>query len=62
MLAVPLAGPNDAVTPAGKPDTVKTMVPAKKPPTGLTVMVAVPTLPAATLTLEGEDPRLKPGA
>jgi hypothetical protein len=61
LLAVVLGGLNDAVTPVGKPDAVKTTVPPK-PPTGLTVIAAVPTPPAATLTLEGEDPRLNPGA
>lgn len=58
LVPVVLAGLNDAVTPVGKPVAVKATVPPK-PPTGLTVRVAVPGLPTDTFTLETDDPSVK---
>jgi hypothetical protein len=58
LVVVALAGVNDAVTPVGKPVAVKATVPVKAP-LGVIVRVAVPVLPAATLTLVAEEERLK---
>ena len=55
-----LAAVNDAVTPAGSPEAVSPTGPLK-PFCGLTVMVAVPGLPAETLTLLAEGVRVKLG-
>jgi hypothetical protein len=50
LVAVALAGLNDAVTPVGKPAAVRATVPVK-PACGVMEMVAVPGLPGAVLTL-----------
>ena len=55
-----LAAVNDAVTPAGNPEAVSATGPLK-PFRGLIEIVAVPGLPAETLTLLAEGVRVKLG-
>jgi hypothetical protein len=55
---VVLAGLNDALTPAGRPDADKLTLP-EKPPWGTTAMVLVPLLPFTRVRLFGEAVRLK---
>src|SRR3984957_4727210 len=55
-----LAGLNDAVTPLGRPDATKLMLPLK-PFCGPTVRVPTPLLPCTRLTLLGDAERLKFG-
>jgi hypothetical protein len=56
-----VAGLNDAVTPVGKPETVKATAPLK-PPCGATAMAAVPAPPTGTFTFDVGAESLKPGA
>jgi hypothetical protein len=64
MVEVPapvmLVGLKDTVTPVGAPDEVSAIA-ELKPPVTVEVMVLVPLLPAATVTLLGEADKLKPG-
>jgi hypothetical protein len=55
-----LVGLNDAVTPAGNPDTER-LTALLKPCCGLTVMVLVPLVPAAMESAETDEDRLKAG-
>src|SRR5690242_2176212 len=59
LLEVAPLGLNDALTPLGRPVAVKFTVPAK-PPEGVTVIVAEPLLPWATVKLLGEAAKEKP--
>jgi hypothetical protein len=58
LAKLPLAGVNVAVTPVGKPPTVRVGAPVK-PFSGVTVMVLVPDPPCVTLKLAGEAPNVK---
>jgi hypothetical protein len=53
-------GLNDAVTPLGKPETESATLPLK-PFCGVTVIVLVPLVPCAMVTVFGEDERVKFG-
>ena len=55
-----LAGLNDAVTPAGNPEMLRFTAPLK-PCCGLTVMVLLALAPGATVSVEADADRLKPG-
>ncbi len=57
---VALAGLNDAVTPAGNPETLRFTAPLK-PCCGLMMRVLVALAPGATLSVEADADRLKPG-
>lgn len=61
LVAVVLAGLNDAVTPVGRLAVIKATDPLK-PPAELTVMLAVPVLPVTTLIFETEEASVKLGA
>lgn len=61
LLALVLAGLNNAVTPVGNPVAVNATVPVKAP-VGTTLMAEVPLPPASTVTFEGEDERVNPVA
>jgi len=50
LVVVVLAGLNPAVTPFGKPEAARLTLPVK-PPAGVTVIVLVPFVPCATLTV-----------
>jgi hypothetical protein len=54
-------GPNDAVTPLGRPDA-DNVTPLLKPLYGVMLMVGVPGAPCAMLTLPGDAESVKPGA
>src|SRR3984957_5166152 len=58
---VALAGLNDAVTPAGSPDTARGTAPLK-PCCGLMAMVLKPLCPAGMESVEADEDRLKAGA
>jgi hypothetical protein len=58
---VALAGLNDAVTPAGSPDTARLTAPPK-PCCGLMAMVLRPLCPAGTESVEADKDRLNAGA
>ncbi len=62
MMLLAVAGfvPNVALTPFGKPDTVKFTL-LLKPLRGLTEMVAEPEVPCRMVTLDGEAERRKLG-
>jgi hypothetical protein len=55
-----LMGLNDAVTPAGNPDTER-LTALLKPCSGLTVIVLAPLVPAAMESAEDDADRLKDG-
>ena len=59
LTAVVGFGENAAVTPLGKPDAAKLTLPVK-PPDGTTVIVLVPLLPCATVTVLGDALNVKP--
>ena len=61
LVAVVLAGLNDVVTPVGRLAAIRATDPLK-PPTELTVMVAVPVLPVTTFIFETEEASVKLGA
>jgi len=58
LVVVVLAGLNPAVTPFGKPEAARLTLPVK-PPAGVTVIVLVPFVPCATLTVVGAAARVK---
>ena len=53
--------PNVAVTPVGTPDAARVTLPLN-PPMSVTLMVLVPLLPAATVSVSGAGESVKPGA
>jgi hypothetical protein len=61
LVVVAEAGLNEAVTPLGRPEADKLMLP-KKPFCGVTVMVLDPFAPWTTVRLAGDAERLKLGA
>jgi hypothetical protein len=62
LVPVLLIAPNVADNPDGKPGGEKLTVLALKPPVGVIVSVVEPLDPGATVTLLGEEERLKLGA
>ena len=58
LVVVVLAGLNDAVTPLGRPETDRLMVPLK-PPSRVTVTVLVPLEPCGSVNPLGEAERRK---
>jgi hypothetical protein len=56
LVAVAGLGPNEAVTPLGRPDADKLTLPLK-PFCGVTVMVLVPVAPCVAVTLLGDAER-----
>ena len=57
LVLVVLLGLNDAITPLGRPEADRLTLPVK-PFCRLTVMVLVPLVPWAIVTLEGDAERL----
>lgn len=58
LVVVALAGLNDAVTPAGRPVTVRATAPLK-PCCGLMVIVTWPLVPGATESVEADEASAK---
>src|SRR5271169_4514400 len=61
LVVLVLVGLNEAVTPAGRVEVTARLTEPLKPLVGLTVMLLVPLLPWATLTMLGAAVRVKLG-
>ena len=61
LVVAVLAGLNDAVMPAGRPEAASVTLPVN-PPVGVTVIVLVLLPPCATLIAPGADANVKPVA